>query len=272
MTTSDLPEQTALRLHPAPVPAPLPARLLMRLATIVTGMTGHLDVSGQLPAELRGRPYLLVANHIGIFDSGVLLAACRQLGIAPRFLTKAGLLDTPVLGPLLRRCGHHAVDQQAIGTVEELALRSPSSGPLLIYPEGRISLDPGLWPERGKTGAARLALAAKLPVLTLSQWGAHEVIPWATPPVRTLPDLVRITRIWLGASSRRVEFRVRLGGPVDLTDLRSGRPGDARRAHARIMQELTDGLATLRPDEPDLPQFCDPSRPHGRPSPWRPQH
>lgn len=270
MTTSDLPQRPATRLAPAPSPPRLPARLLMRLATLVIGMTGRLDVSGELPAELRGRPYLLVANHIGVFDSAVLLATCRQLGIAPRFLTKVGLLDTPVLGPLLRKCGHHAVDQQAIGTVE-LAVQNPSPGPLLIYPEGRISLDPGLWPERGKTGAARLALAAQVPVLTMSQWGAHEVIPWATPPVRTLPDLVRIIRIWLRALDRRVVFRVKIGGPIDLTDLRSGRPGDARRAHARIMQELTDGLATLRPDEPDLPRFCDPTRPHGRPSPWRPQ-
>ena len=52
---------------------------------------------------------------------------------------------------------------------------------VLVYPEGRIGLDPGMWPERGKTGTARLALASGAPVVPVAQWGAHEVLPYGAP-------------------------------------------------------------------------------------------
>ena len=48
------------------------------------------------------------------------------------------------------------------------------------------------------------------------------------------------------------------------------RPGDAMRAHKRIMQAITDRLVPLRADEPDTPRFHDPTRPTDTVSPWRP--
>ena len=110
-----------------------------------------------MPDELRGRPLLMAANHIGMFDPFVLMAACRKIGIAPRFMLAGGLLDAPVSAAALREsagtCGWTAARPTCIeafpAAVE--ALRT-ARVPLLVYPEGRISHDPGLWPERGKTG------------------------------------------------------------------------------------------------------------------------
>jgi len=68
---------------------------------------------------------------------------------------------------------------------------------------------------------------------------------------------------------RRPVFRVHFGDPVDLSGLRADKPGDAVRAHQRIMRAITAGLVTLRVDEPDLPRFHDPTRPTDTRSPWR---
>ena len=265
----------ATRRSTAQPRVPVAARLLMVTGRLVTAMTGRLDVSGTLPEALRNRPCLLAANHIGVFDAAVLLAACHRIGIAPRFVTNGGLFDTPVVGWLLRRAGQLRVEPLAAGCAVRGTALLPhldSGGPVLIYPEGRISADPDLWPDRGQTGLARLALATELPVLPLSQWGAHEVLPAATPPVRSLWALIRLAGVWLSAVRlrHRLHFRVHIGPPIDLTGLRPGRPGDAMRAHARIMLAITAGLAPLRADQPGMPHHGDPTRPLGRPSPWRP--
>ncbi|MGH3799036.1 MAG: lysophospholipid acyltransferase family protein [Pseudonocardiaceae bacterium] len=257
---------------------PLAARLLIAVGRLVTALTGNIEVSGAIPESLRGRPFLLAANHIGVFDAAVLLVACHRIGVAPRFVTNRGLFDIPLLGGLLRRAGHLGVDPLTAGCAVRGTALLPQLGsgrPVLIYPEGRISADPDLWPDRGQTGLARLALATGLPVLPLSQWGAHEVIPAATSPVRSRLGLIRLTIVWLRGVVRlrhRVRFQVHVGPPVDLAGLRAGRPGDAMRAHARIMLAITAGLVSLRADQPDAPPYGDPTRPLGRPSPWRPVH
>ncbi|MDQ3761760.1 MAG: 1-acyl-sn-glycerol-3-phosphate acyltransferase [Actinomycetota bacterium] len=254
---------------------PLAARLLVTAGRLVTALTGRLDVSGSMPESLRGRPFLLAANHIGVFDTAVLLAACHRIGVAPRFVTNGGLFDTPLIGGLLHRAGHLRVDPLTAGCAVRGTALLPqlgSGGPVLIYPEGRISGDPDLWPDRGQTGLARLALATGLPVLPLSQWGAHEVIPAGTPAVRSLPGLAHLTMVWLRAVHlrRQVRFQVHVGPLVDLTGLHPGRPGDAMRAHSKIMIAITEGLVPLRADQPCTPRYSDPTRPQGRPSPWHP--
>ena len=43
----------------------------------------------------------------------------------------------------------------------------------MVYPEGTITRDPGLWPMTGKSGAARIALETGCPVIPVGQWGAQ---------------------------------------------------------------------------------------------------
>ncbi len=266
---------SATRRSTAQPGVPLAARLLVAVGRLITALTGSLEVTGVLPESLRGRPFLLAANHIGVFDAAVLLAACHWIGITPRFVANGGLFDTPLIGGLLRQAGHLRVDPLAAGCAVRGTALLPQLGsgrPVLIYPEGRISTDPDLWPDRGQTGLARLALATQLPVVPLAQWGAQQVIPAATPPVRSLSGMVRLTMVWMHAvhPKHRVRFRVHIGAPVDLAGLHSGRAGDAMRAHARIMLAITAGLVPLRTDHPGGPRYLDPTRPQGRPSPWRP--
>jgi 1-acyl-sn-glycerol-3-phosphate acyltransferase len=190
----------------------------------------------------------------------VIGVALHRAGVRPRFLTKSGLLTFPVVGPLLERSGGIRVER---GTdVAPHALRVTQvalahGGHVVTYPEGRISLTPDGWPERGRTGLARMALAAGvpvIPVIPVSQWGAHEVLQYRTDwgKVRTL-----LRAVW-----RQPALQVHLGPPVSFEGLRPGRIGDANRARVRIDAALTRGLAPLRAGEPaDRMAFRDDTRP-----------
>jgi hypothetical protein len=77
---------------------------------------------------------------------------------------------------------------------------------------------------------------------------------YSTRPGDLLRGLARA--VW-----RRPVVRVHFGAPVDLSGLRPGVPGHAQRATERIIDALTETLAPLRRDEPDLPRYVDPTRP-----------
>jgi 1-acyl-sn-glycerol-3-phosphate acyltransferase len=255
--------------------APAIWRTMLNIDRGLVNFLGRLEVTGDIPADLRGQPLLMTPNHIGNFDPFVIMAACKRIGINPRFLLAGGLLDAPVIGPALRASGHLRIDRaQATAAIGQFgmavdALRA-SGDPIVIYPEGRISHDPGLWPERGKTGAARLALAAGVPVIPISQWGAHEIVYWGTEVVKGPTDLLPLARSGFTAPLRRPTLRVHFGKPVDLSEVEPARPGAGVRAHATIMRAIAEGLVPLRRDEPEVPRFKDPTRPTDSQSPWRP--
>jgi 1-acyl-sn-glycerol-3-phosphate acyltransferase len=222
----------------------------------LVGLLAQLRVSGDVPAELRDGPLILAANHISPFDPFAMAAACRARRIAPRFLATGGLFRAPVVGPVMRHWGHIPVHRGRPAVTQALpdaAAALAAGSVVLVYPEGGIGLDPGMWPERGKTGVARLALATGAAVVPVAQWGAHEVVPYSAPRglLRALPGTIR----------RRPVIRVRFGDPVDLTDLRTPGAGQAQRATGRIMAAITEQLAILRTGEPDRPRHLDPSRP-----------
>ncbi|MDA3624382.1 lysophospholipid acyltransferase family protein [Saccharopolyspora sp. WRP15-2] len=255
--------------------APLLWRALMRVDRAVVAVTGRLEVTGDVPDELRGKPLLLAANHIGNLDPLVLIAACRTRRLAPRFMATAGLFETPVLGGLLRRCRHVRVDRGKATAAEAMgkavAALTSDDHPVLLYPEGRITLEPDMWPERGKTGVARMALASGATVVPISQWGAHEAMCYGMVTVESARDLWILFASWLRAVRRRPRLRVHFGSPVDLSDLSADRVGDAARARDRIMRAIAEGLTTLRTGELGAPHHLDPTRPAtDKPSPWRP--
>ncbi|WBB80813.1 lysophospholipid acyltransferase family protein [Micromonospora sp. WMMD882] len=231
-------------------------RAAQLVARIVVAAVARLEVSGDVPSAARRGPLILAANHISPFDPVVLAAACRARGVAPRFLATGGLFRAPVVGAMMRHAGHIRVDRgsAAVGRVlQEAAAAAMAGSVLLVYPEGRIGLDPGMWPERGKTGTARLALACGAPVVPVAQWGSHEVLPYRAPKGI-------VAALWR-AVRRRPVVRVRFGAPVELGGVDRVGPGAARRATDLIVDAITDTLAPLRVDEPDRPRHVDPGRP-----------
>ncbi|HWS35000.1 MAG TPA: lysophospholipid acyltransferase family protein [Actinoplanes sp.] len=240
--------------------APRLWRSLLVVARVLVFPLARLEVSGGMPVGLRGGPVILASNHISPFDPVIVAAACHKAGIVPRFMATGGVFRAPVVGSLMRHCGHIRVDRNTTHVADALpaAANALSEGSVvLVYPEGRIGLDPWMWPERGKTGVARMAQMSGAPVLAVAQWGTHAVVPYAAPK-GLLKALVR-------AVFTRPVVRVRFAdGPVELHDERP------LQATQLIMEAIDATLTPLRRDEMRMPRVVDSSRPHD-PSRVRPR-
>jgi 1-acyl-sn-glycerol-3-phosphate acyltransferase len=231
-------------------------RALQMFARVLIFPFCRLRVTVEDPAALRSGPLILVANHVSPVDPAIMTAACLVAGVSPRFLATGGLFDAPVFGALLRRSGHLRVDRGSAKAAEALPLAAAAlreGAMVLVYPEGRIGLDPWMWPERGKTGVARMAALSGAPVLPVAQWGAHRVMPFGTPTG------------WLGSIGRALRHRpvvqVRFGRVVDLSGLTGTAGAQAMRATQRIMAAIDETLAPLRPEEMEMPRHPDTTRP-----------
>jgi 1-acyl-sn-glycerol-3-phosphate acyltransferase len=171
-------------------------------------------------------------------------------------MATGGLFRAPLVGPLMTAAGHIPVDRgrhTVANAVPEAVAALEVGSVIFIYPEGRIGLDPAMWPERAKTGLARLALATGAPVVPVAIWGSHEIVAYHGWRV--------MIRMGISALWRRPTVRIHFGAPVDLSDLRVDAVGHAQKASDRIMQAIASELAPLRQDEPRLPRFRDHTRP-----------
>jgi len=256
LVTPDDPEWFARELAIAVAPPWWFWRFMLRRFSWLVSIFGRVEVTGEIPEELRRGPLLFAVNHIGDFDPFVIAVALYKVGVVPRIMATGGIISAPVAGALLERTGAIRVER---GTelarhavrVTEVAL--VHGGHVVAYPEGRVGLTPDAWPERGRTGMARMALGMGVPVIPVSQWGAHEVLQYGNDwgKLRTL----------LRAIVRRPHLKVHVGPPVKLDDLRMGRVGDANRARYRITAAITRGLVPLRAGEDERPHYVDKTRP-----------
>jgi 1-acyl-sn-glycerol-3-phosphate acyltransferase len=229
-------------------------RFMLRNFSWLPAVFGRIEVTGSIPEELLRGPLLFAVNHIGDFDPFVVSAALHRLGATPRLMATAGILDAPVAGPLLERAGGIRVQrgtEVAVQAVRVTEVALVHGGHVVAFPEARVGLSPDGWPERGRTGMARLALGVGVPVIPVSQWGAHEVLQYAN-------DWGKL-RTAARAVVRRPRLQVHVGPPVVLDDLQLGRVGDANRARTRIAAAITRGLVPLR--AADHSTWVDPTRP-----------
>ena len=256
LVSPDDPEWFARELAIAVAPPWWFWRFMLRRFSWLVSIFGRVELTGEVSEELRRGPLLFAVNHIGDFDPFVIAVALYKAGVMPRIMATGGIISAPIAGPLLERTGAIRVER---GTelarhavrVTEVAL--VHGGHVVAYPEGRVGLTADGWPERGRTGMARMALGMGVPVIPISQWGAHEVLQYGNDwgKLRTL----------LRALVRRPRLRVHVGPPVKLDDLQMGRVGDANRARYRITAAITRGLVPLRAGETQRSAWVDPTRP-----------
>jgi 1-acyl-sn-glycerol-3-phosphate acyltransferase len=231
-------------------------RALLVFARGVVFPICRLRVSVEDPVALRAGPLILAANHVSPVDPIIMTAACGMAGIAPRFLATGGIFRAPVAGWVMRKSGHLRVDRgtaQAAQALPEAAAALKANSIVLVYPEGRIGLDPWMWPERGKTGTARMAALSGAPVLPVAQWGAHRVLPYAAP--KGLAGALW-RAVW-----RRPVVQVRFGRPVELGGLTGTAGSQAMQATRLIVEAIDETLTPLRPGEMETPRHVDRTRP-----------
>ncbi|MAE43181.1 1-acyl-sn-glycerol-3-phosphate acyltransferase [Candidatus Woesearchaeota archaeon] len=125
--------------------------------------------------------FIVAANHSSYMDIWSLSSTfLRKLKINIRFLAKKELYDMWLLRWFLSSYAPIPFDrklQKKIGLKE--ALNTLKKGDVVgLYPEGTRSLTGKI--QKGKTGVARLALCAKVPVVPVGIKGAFEVMPKGT--------------------------------------------------------------------------------------------
>lgn len=197
--------------------------------------------------------FVAAPNHLSYFDPLSFAHFMIDNGHPPYFLGKEGVFRVPVVGAILRGAQQIPVYRNTGRAADAFraAVAAVESGKCVgVYPEGTLTRDPDLWPMVGKTGAARIALATKCPVIPVAQWGPQAVLePYGKRP-RLFP---------------RKTMHLRAGAPVDLTDLYDQPVTGAllREATDRIMAALTVELETIRGEQAPAERFD--SRKHGLP-------
>lgn len=220
----------------------------------LVGLTSRLQVARQRGrvATARGLPdgaIIVISNHTSLADGVLLALACRREGRSLRMLATAGVFRVPVVGWLGRRLGFVPVARGSADAASSLdaAAEALAHGEAVgLYPEGRLTRDPAMWPERAKTGAVRLALRTGAPIVPVAMVGAHEVVARRRILLRLVANLVRRPRV-----------EVSIGAPIDARRLAGGvadPPAEVVRAIAdSMMAELIDLVADLRGEEPEHP-------------------
>ena len=246
MTKSSNPDRTRLvaqfsrpfRLNRAGRPAmgwvyfwaSLPVR-----AVLIALMKRHYAGVENLP---QSGGFIAVSNHVTEIDSVTFSHFLVANHYSPRMLMKEEMMHWPVVGFCARHSRMIPVFRETSQAADSLiaAKAALKVGECVgMFPEGTLTRDPELWPMKGHTGAARLALETQVPVVPVAQWGAHKTLA----PYGKLhwPPRGRLSMV--------------AGPPVDLSDL-YGKHDDheaVTEATRRIMADLTELLRSLRPGE-----------------------
>ena len=188
---------------------------------------------------------VVAANHVSYLDPLTFAHFAYAYGRLVRFLAKAALFDVPVVGRIVRSAKQIPVYRLTTDASRSLvaAVDAVQKGEcVVVYPEGTLTRQPDMWPMTGKTGAARIALTAGVPVIPVAQWGANHILaPYSKRP-RLFP---------------RKTICMTAGPPVDLDDLR-GRPltpALLRQATDRIMDDITRMLEEIRGEQAPAERF-----------------
>jgi 1-acyl-sn-glycerol-3-phosphate acyltransferase len=193
---------------------------------------------------------IIVPNHVSHFDPLVVGHFIYGAGRWPRFLGKASIWRVPVLGPFLRKIQQIPVERgsvEAVKSLDVLIEALEQGGVVVVYPEGTTTRSPDLWPMRGKTGAARLALATGAPVVPVANWGAERIFDPRTNRLHLRP---------------RTPVTVAAGRPIDLSRWRDGTPSRAvlDQMTDTIMLEISGLLGGLRGEQPPPVLYDRPAR------------
>jgi 1-acyl-sn-glycerol-3-phosphate acyltransferase len=179
---------------------------------------------------------VVVMNHISHIDPLALGHLLLNHGRLVRYLTKQELFETPVVRRIVTNAGQIPVPRLTVDASQafDAAVEAVAQGQCIgVYPEGTITKDPDGWPMRGKTGAARIALATGCPVIPIGQWGAQDVLPAYSKKPNLFPR-------------RTTSYKV--GDPVDLSDLKDEPLTNEvlHEATDRIMAAITSLVEDLR--------------------------
>lgn len=214
--------------------------VLWPLMTLLT----KRDYKGVERLEQDGGGIIVAANHLSAIDPMTLSNLLWNNDRPPRFLAKESLFRLPIAGRVITGAGQIPVyreSKEAVAAVRG-AIDAVNRGEcVVVYPEGTMTKDPQQWMQGIKTGAARIALVTRRPLIPVAQWGPNLIKPPYQKGFHLFPRKTMVMRV---------------GNPVDLSDLYD-RPLDSEtmriaseRLWRAIMELLADARGESAPAEP----------------------
>ena len=198
-------------------------RILRAIINVLLGLISHREYVGlkNIPAE---PPYIMVINHLAVFDAPLLLTVCPH---TIRAFAAAKHKRNPLYASILMMAGsiwvrRGEVDRKALREALDVLKHGEALG---MAPEGTRARGPYAL-QKGKTGPAYLATRADVPLVPVGLTGTEQI-------KSNLPRL------------RRTHIRVVVGKPFRLPE--SGR------VRGQKLREYTDlimhRIAELLPEE-----------------------
>ncbi|MCV7171494.1 1-acyl-sn-glycerol-3-phosphate acyltransferase [Mycobacterium manitobense] len=170
---------------------------------------------------------VVAINHTGYVDWLPAGLAARRRGRRLRFMIKAEMQDVRLVGFLIKRTGTIPVDRRAGAGAYAVAVRQLREGELVaVYPEATISRSFEL--KGFKTGAARMALEAQVPIVPMIIWGVHRL--WTKDHPKAL-------------GRKKIPIEVCVGAPI-------APQGDATAMEAAMRESMTALLDRVQTEYP----------------------
>ena len=139
----------------------------------------RFDVVGTENVPRKGGS-VLASNHVSYLDFIFVGLAAHPAKRLVRFMAKDSVFRSKVSGPLMRGMKHIPVDRQAGADAFDAAEKALSEGEIIgVFPEATISQSFEI--KEFKTGAARLAAKADVPLIPMITWGGQRIYSKGTP-------------------------------------------------------------------------------------------
>ncbi|MDP9182243.1 MAG: 1-acyl-sn-glycerol-3-phosphate acyltransferase [Actinomycetota bacterium] len=121
-------------------------------------------------------PFVLAISHFSYLDFVFVgYPLVKEKSRYARFLGTKASFDHRITGPMMRAGGHIPVDRAAGSHAYDAAVEALTRGDVVaLFPETRVSTSYTLLPF--KTGAARMAAEAGVPVVPAVVWGSHRLL------------------------------------------------------------------------------------------------
>ncbi|OJZ73758.1 1-acyl-sn-glycerol-3-phosphate acyltransferase [Mycobacterium paraffinicum] len=201
--------------------------VVARLAVLATATQISYGGVENIPASGGA---VIAINHTSYVDFLPAALAVHRRGRRLRFMIKAEMQQVKIVNFLIKHTGTIPVDRGAGAGAYAVAVQRLREGELVgVYPEATISRSFEL--KEFKTGAARMAIEADVPIIPVIVWGAHRI--WTKDHPRNL-------------GRAKVPIKVQAGTPVPAAE-------DIARTDAALRESMTGLLHHVQEDYPHEP-------------------
>jgi len=174
---------------------------------------------------------VLAINHTSYLDFALGGIPAERIGRHVRFMAKDGIFKHRIGGPLMRGMKHIPVDREAGSQSFRDAVGALKSGEIVgVFPEATMSRSIEI--KEIKSGAVRMARAAKVPLIPMVVFGTQRLITYGHR------DLSRGTAVF-----------ITVGEPIPT----SGDPEEVALVLRARLQELLDDTIARYPQRPSSP-------------------